>query len=557
MKTQFLFRKTVLLFGFMGCCLALFSQNQICVDGSSGGSGDGTPSNPYHTIQIAVEAASNGDVIKVAKGNYSEVVQISQKKVQLLGGFAGGGDFNSANPQTNVTIIEGTDDAPCVLVYMDKQISGALTINGFTIRNGERGIELSGGWSGFLDNITIENNIIENNGTQDGGKRGGGIGLEGNNVTVKNNLIRNNQSGRGAAIAVTDKLNNFLISDNRIENNTGYADHAGGVSICGTGTVTRNIFNGNEAAKNCGYGWGGAILIFGDDNTDTAVTLSHNVYYNNSAPSRGGAVFIDDRAIVQMEHELLYNNTSGESGSAIYVDADWNYNQSTLYMDNCTVSGNNANGAAALFVQGSIAHIQNSIFWNNGKDFEFMDDPPAVATLTVDYTLTQQGFSGTGNISDNPLFANAANGDFHLQSTAGRFDPATGQFVSDGVNSPAIDAGNPTSDFSNEPEPNGGRVNLGCYGNTAEASKSGDVGIEQLTMDNGKLKIYPNPTTGQLHIEYAIYNIEIYDLMGRSVRAYCIRPNGNETETTIDVSHLMPGVYFLKIGNKTAKFVKQ
>jgi hypothetical protein len=79
-------------------------------------------------------------------------------------------------------------------------------------------------------------------------------------------------------------------------------------------------------------------------------------------------------------------------------------------------------------------------------------------------------------------------------------------------------------------------------------------------MANGKLKIYPNPTNGQLTMdngELTMENIKIFDIMGRSVRAYCIRPNGNETETIIDVSHLMPGVYFLKIGNKTAKFVKQ
>ena len=35
---------------------------------------------------------------------------------------------------------------------------------------------------------------------------------------------------------------------------------------------------------------------------------------------------------------------------------------------------------------------------------------------------------------------------------------------------PSIDAGDPDAPFENEPEPNGGRVNMGFYGNTAEAS---------------------------------------------------------------------------------------
>ena len=35
--------------------------------------------------------------------------------------------------------------------------------------------------------------------------------------------------------------------------------------------------------------------------------------------------------------------------------------------------------------------------------------------------------------------------------------------------------GAPLSDFSNEPSENGGRINIGAYGNTAQASKSGII----------------------------------------------------------------------------------
>ena len=39
-------------------------------------------------------------------------------------------------------------------------------------------------------------------------------------------------------------------------------------------------------------------------------------------------------------------------------------------------------------------------------------------------------------------------------------------------NSPAVDAGYPASAFVNEPYFNGGRINLGAYGNTAQAALS-------------------------------------------------------------------------------------
>lgn len=38
--------------------------------------------------------------------------------------------------------------------------------------------------------------------------------------------------------------------------------------------------------------------------------------------------------------------------------------------------------------------------------------------------------------------------------------------------SSAIDASDPASDRSHEPEPNGGRVNFGAFGNTVEAIRS-------------------------------------------------------------------------------------
>jgi len=535
-------KKLILLFCFIGCYLATYSQNQICVDGSAAGTGNGSAANPYKTIQAAVNAASNGDIIKVAKGTYAEAVKIEQKKVQLLGGYAGGGDFNTANPQTNVTIINGTNTAPCVYVYIDAQLAGALTISGFTIRNGQRGIELSGGWSGNLNNITIEKNTIENNGTQNT-TRGGGIGLEGTNVTIQNNVIRTNKAGRGAGIGVTDDIVNVLIAGNHIENNTGYDDHAGGVSISGTGTISQNIFDGNIAAASYNYGWGGGILIFGDDNTKTSFTLSHNVYRNNQAPSRGGAVFVDDGAIVKMEHELLYNNSSGENGSAIYVDADWKNNPSTLNMNNCTISGNSP--TAALFVQGSIVNIENSIFWNNSGDFDFMADGVSLAKLTVTYTLTQQGYTGTGNITSNPLFVSDANADYHLQSTAGHYNSTTGQWVNDTASSPAIDAGNPAAAYANEPTPNGGRVNMGCYGNTAEASKSAGSANEGIMP--AEWTIYPNPAKESFTISQSSIGstVHIIDLTGQEVYNSIIQSE----QTTISTAGLTNGVYIVQVTN--------
>ena len=50
--------------------------------------------------------------------------------------------------------------------------------------------------------------------------------------------------------------------------------------------------------------------------------------------------------------------------------------------------------------------------------------------------------------------------------------PNTQTWITDDVTSPCIDAGDPMTPVGNEPFPNGGIINMGAYGGTAEASKS-------------------------------------------------------------------------------------
>ena len=71
-----------------------------------------------------------------------------------------------------------------------------------------------------------------------------------------------------------------------------------------------------------------------------------------------------------------------------------------------------------------------------------------------------------------------------------------------------------------------------------------------------KLKVYPNPTSGELRVENKNENeiCELFDVMGRNVRFFslCV----SSSEMTIDISRLPTGVYFLRIGNETVKIIK-
>ena len=137
------------------------------------------------------------------------------------------------------------------------------------------------------------------------------------------------------------------------------------------------------------------------------------------------------------------------------------YNYPTI--TNCTIAGNLEQG-----ILGGIPTITNSIIWANSPQ-QIVE---AQSTISVTYSDVQGGFPGEGNIDADPLFADPSNGDYHLKSQAGRWDPNSQTWVVDDVTSPCIDTADVSTPIGFEPFPNGGVVNMGAYGGTAEASKS-------------------------------------------------------------------------------------
>ena len=70
------------------------------------------------------------------------------------------------------------------------------------------------------------------------------------------------------------------------------------------------------------------------------------------------------------------------------------------------------------------------------------------------------------------------------------------------------------------------------------------------------LEVYPNPATNMLHIRNVKEGtVQVYDAIGRQVMVNEVV--GNEDHIQLDISSLSKGIYFVKIGNNTAKFVKE
>ncbi len=106
--------------------------------------------------------------------------------------------------------------------------------------------------------------------------------------------------------------------------------------------------------------------------------------------------------------------------------------------------------------------ISNTILWNNTNGDLF--------GCRTRYSCVERG--GEGTITADPLFADPENGDYHVRSKRGRYWPEHDIWVLDKATSPCVDAGDPNVGTLNEPMPHGGRINIGAYGGTSEASLS-------------------------------------------------------------------------------------
>ena len=84
------------------------------------------------------------------------------------------------------------------------------------------------------------------------------------------------------------------------------------------------------------------------------------------------------------------------------------------------------------------------------------------------------------------------------------------------------------------------------------------VGIEQLRIMNYELRVYPNPTTGELVVidngQLTIDNVEVFDVLGRKQKAESRKENGG---ILIDVSGLSGGIYFLRVQTERGFVIKK
>lgn len=273
-------------------------------------------------------------------------------------------------------------------------------------------------------------------------------------------------------------LDGFFIS-------SGNAERGGGVFIENAYPMIVNC----TFKDNLAYQEGGAVYI-----DMGAPTMRGCTFTNNRAERAGGAMYSNGG--VSLKGCLLQGNVA-PIGAGLFRDHEQGSLSGHSWLVNCTLVGNRSVSGGVVDCGNpgspcSSLYGFNSIFWDAkqkdgggvvgvGFNFYYSDlfhlNGSAHGNINVDPCFVAPGYWANPNEPgheadlDDPA-AVWIEGDYHLKSQAGHWDLDKEIWVKDDVTSPCIDAGDPANPIGLEPFPNGGRINMGAFGGTVEASKS-------------------------------------------------------------------------------------
>ncbi len=465
--------------------------------------------------------SSDANAIPVGSGNDRESFELDRLDCVLVmrGGYAGliGADPNAWDVTQYQTVLSGDlagddveiHDAQLLKEEPTRQDNSdhlmiveytTVDLEGLTFRGGHADREDGGAmWIQHLEG-TIQNCRFEGNFANIGA---GAIILYGNEGETKisdSHFICNASNHDNGALGGDFIAHGCFFEKNyaRIEGGaagggTCYASDCifinnrsdrGGALRLSYGTIVNSYFYGN-----CAFG-GGAIV-------SAAITLRHCCFLKNRA-NNGGALALSTES--HLVHGCLFaGNYAIESGGGIRLNG-----ADSLSIQNCTIVDNSSPQGSFLAntttqykpSAQNATDIQSCIIIKN-DDLEIWNSK---GTVNVRYSCISLNHAkyydpnegiqfGLGNIDCDPCFVDPGYwddnatpddpnddvfivGDYHLKSQAGHWDEISESWILDDVTSPCIDTGDPDLPIMYEPFPNGGRINMGAYGGTLEASKS-------------------------------------------------------------------------------------
>lgn len=360
--------------------------------------------NTWHgTIQSAVDAASDGDVIVLGSGTYTGS---GNRDVVFNNGLPAG-----KTRAVTIRSSDPTDPTVVAATIIDCQATAGDRHRAFKLVNGE-------GPSTTIAGLTIANGFAPQEGDQ---SSGGAILCSGVDATIANCVFSSNTAANwGGAMAIV------------------------GGAASGAGPIVRDC----RFISNASQDVGGALHIL-----NSRPEIGNCGFLANHSIASGGAVFIDsvDGAHIPTILNCVFDgNQAGLNGGAVR-----NANRASPVLRNCTMVNNHAVDGGGIHVSANAAPaVVNCIVWgnsDNGGTDESAQVSVGVGSPTVRYSCIQglTAFAGNANIGAAPGLADIdgpdndpstwADNNLHLQ-----------------FSSPCINAGDQAGSYAGQKDMDGG-----------------------------------------------------------------------------------------------------
>jgi hypothetical protein len=434
-------------------------------------------------------------------------------------------------------------------------ISSSINTVGGGIAAGPPGITT---WI-VIKNNDIRNNLAASTAMDNAGGGGGGIYV-GINARICDNIIEHNIAQStytaiwGGGVKCGGNSSQPLIRycfNNRIRFNKAVAptsiDYDGGrggglaVTTVPKAIIKYNDISYNEIESNTTFNndcWGGGVIL--QNQTEETIFaenwITHNKAINNSL-CRGAGINIwnfDNPGKPRIIKNVIAHNTGGTQGGGFFIGG-LVHNSAALV--NNTIYDNHAIQGGAVYIghdNYNVSHpkIENSILWANSSSIYINS-----GTIDVTYSDVEGGWSGTGNIDSDPLFADTL---YHLTN-----------------GSPCIDTGNPDHAYNDE---DGSRNDMGAYGGMNDPTGLYEHKNLFLPSKYSLYQNYPNPFNPSTMINYqlpvtSVVDLSIYNLLGQKVVTLVNKrqkPGYHQVEW--DASGFASGVYYYTLHTSSGFF---
>ncbi|GAB3694965.1 hypothetical protein GCM10027592_16500 [Spirosoma flavus] len=283
--------------------------------------------------------------------------------------------------------------------------------------------------SGDIDN----DNTLDNNTFKVVQTSGSNVVLDGLLITQGNNRPEAGGDALGGGLAV----NGGSLTLRWVQFINNWAYEGGGMYVdAGTANLTNCSFSQNYAS-----GSGGGLQFY----RIASGSVVNCSFTANTTRGFGGGFYINQSNPSLTNCSFFGNSANWGGGISISITSPT--------LTNCSFSGNSASLAAgAVYATGNASRpvLTNGVIWGNSGGGIAENSG---ASVTYRYTDSQDGVQpGPGNLSVDPLFANAAGGNLQLTSCS--------QLINAGDNS--VSAG--TTDQAGNPRRyNGGIIDMGAY----------------------------------------------------------------------------------------------